>query len=213
MINDEIRLRTASVLLACGLPGLLCAQRPAMFLPASMSALTVAAVVVQSEQCTTTPGSEEVAFRGTTARASPGASQGEMSRNGKHAQPASKPCVVCGREITWRKKWEQTWDEVRYCSDGCRKRGRSPVAAGEDAALEAAILQLLSERGAGKTICPSEAARRVGGDTDRTQWEPLMEPARAAARRLHAAGKLVVTQGGHPVDPSHAKGPIRLKRV
>jgi hypothetical protein len=41
----------------------------------------------------------------------------------------------------------------------------------------------------------------------------MMEPARAAARRLVAAGRIVITQGGHPVDPSHAKGPIRLKLV
>ena len=128
-------------------------------------------------------------------------------------EKASKPCVVCGREITWRKKWERNWDEVRYCSDGCRKRAKSGTAATTDAALEAAILALLDERGAGKTICPSEAARRVAGSEQRTDWEPLMEPARAAARRLHAAGRLLITQGGHPVDPSHARGPIRLKRV
>ena len=125
----------------------------------------------------------------------------------------SKPCAVCGREITWRKKWERSWAEVRYCSDSCRKRAKSGTASAQDAALEAAILALLASRGAGKTICPSEAARQVAGSEERTAWEPLMEPARAAARRLHAAGKLVITQGGHPVDPSHAKGPIRLKRV
>jgi hypothetical protein len=38
-----------------------------------------------------------------------------------------------------------------------------------------------------------------------------MEPARAAARRLVAAGKILITQQGQPVDPSTAKGPIRLK--
>jgi hypothetical protein len=54
------------------------------------------------------------------------------------------------------------------------------------------------------------AARRVAGEA-REAWEPMMEPARAAARRLVAAGRIVITQGGHPVDPSHAKGPIRLK--
>jgi hypothetical protein len=38
-----------------------------------------------------------------------------------------------------------------------------------------------------------------------------MEPARAAARRLVAAGKIVITQAGRVVDGSTAKGPIRLK--
>jgi hypothetical protein len=40
-----------------------------------------------------------------------------------------------------------------------------------------------------------------------------MEPARAAARRLVAAGKVQITQGGHVVDPSTAKGPIRVRRT
>ncbi len=127
--------------------------------------------------------------------------------------PGPKPCVVCGREIVWRKKWERSWDEVRYCSDGCRRRAKSASAVSEDAALEKAIMELLAERGAGKTICPSEAARRVAGSEERADWEPLMQPARAAARRLQAAGRLVITQKGQRVDPSRAKGPIRLGRA
>ena len=76
-------------------------------------------------------------------------------------------------------------------------------------ALEAAILELLAHRGAGKTICPSEAARLV----DPTGWRSLMKPARAAAHRLVAQGEILITQRGHVVDPSQAKGPIRLRRV
>jgi hypothetical protein len=33
----------------------------------------------------------------------------------------SKPCLVCGRPFTWRKKWEKVWDEVKFCSDRCRR--------------------------------------------------------------------------------------------
>ncbi len=80
-----------------------------------------------------------------------------------------------------------------------------------DAALEEAILRLLGERGAGKTICPSEAARAVAGSDERAEWEPLMEPSRAAARRLVAQGRLVITQRGEVVDGNTAKGPIRLR--
>lgn len=36
----------------------------------------------------------------------------------------SKPCVSCGREMSWRRCWARTWDEVRYCSERCR-RGRA----------------------------------------------------------------------------------------
>jgi hypothetical protein len=107
--------------------------------------------------------------------------------------------------MAWRKKWKRSWDDVRYCSDACRRRGVGRV----DRDLDAAILSLLSERASSASICPSEAAKAVGGD----DWRPLMEPARAAARRLQAAGRVVITQGGRPVDPSRAKGPIRIRRA
>jgi hypothetical protein len=34
--------------------------------------------------------------------------------------PEPKTCRSCGREITWRKKWEHNWDEIAYCSAACR---------------------------------------------------------------------------------------------
>ena len=123
----------------------------------------------------------------------------------------TKVCAACGRTITWRKKWERDWDSVKFCSDACR--AHKPGA--QDRLLEETILRLLQERGAGKTICPSEAARTIAGSgelsNDRAAWEPLMEPARAAARRLVAAQKIVITQSGHVVDASTPKGAIRLR--
>lgn len=118
---------------------------------------------------------------------------------------ADKTCAACGRTISWRKKWERSWDEVRWCSQTCRRRGLDPT----DVALEQSVLDLLSRRAGGATICPSEAARAVGGD----DWRPLMEPARAAARRLVARGMVEITQGGQVVDASTAKGPIRVRRT
>lgn len=115
-----------------------------------------------------------------------------------------KTCATCGRTIEWRAKWARDWESVRYCSDGCRRRPTNET----DARLEAAIESLLDARSAGATICPSEAARAIGGE----DWRDLMEPARAAARRLVASGRLEITQGGRVVDPSTAKGPIRLRR-
>ena len=55
-----------------------------------------------------------------------------------------------------------------------------------------------AQRARDATICPSEAARAVGGD----DWRELMEPARAAARRLVEHGEVEITQKGHVVDPS-----------
>jgi hypothetical protein len=119
--------------------------------------------------------------------------------------PAPKACAACGRTMTWRAKWAANWDEVRYCSDACRRRKVRPV----DEALEQQIRTLLAARAGGATICPSEAARAV----DPEGWQALMEPARAAARRLVAAGEVEITQGGRAVDPSTCKGPIRIRRV
>lgn len=132
-----------------------------------------------------------------------------MRRVGRRATmegvPPTKTCAACGRTITWRKKWARDWDQVRWCSDRCRRAGLTPT----DTALERTVLDLLGQRAAGATICPSEAARAVGGE----DWRPLMEPARAAARRLVATGDVEITQAGHRVDPSTAKGPIRIRRI
>ena len=116
---------------------------------------------------------------------------------------ASKWCASCGREMAWRRAWAANWDSVRYCSDACRRRKVSAV----DEQLSAAIVALLHRRARGATICPSEAARAV----DPAGWRELMEPARRAARRLVVAGVVEITQGGRAVDPSTAKGPIRVR--
>lgn len=118
--------------------------------------------------------------------------------------PEPKACATCGRTIEWRAKWARDWDAVRYCSDACRRSKLSDT----DRRLEHAIETLLDARPRGATICPSEAARAVGGD----DWRTLMEPARRAARRLVAADRIEIAQGGRTVDPSTAKGPIRLRR-
>ena len=75
-------------------------------------------------------------------------------------------------------------------------------------ALENAITELLDQRAPGKTICPSEAARRVEPE----DWRPLMEPARRVAARLVEAGEVEMTQQGRVVDPATATGPLRLRR-
>ena len=77
-----------------------------------------------------------------------------------------------------------------------------------EADLEQAILTLLSRRERTATICPSEVARQLGGET----WRELMGPVRAAAGRLVAAGQVEITQGGAVVDLETVTGPIRIRR-
>lgn len=114
-----------------------------------------------------------------------------------------KTCRVCGRDIAWRKRWEKVWDEVTTCSDACRKRRHDLTRRGAE--LETLILELARERHP-KSLCPSEVARRHSPDT----WRELMEPTREAARRLVAKGLVHITQGGRVVDPSTARGAIRV---
>ena len=74
---------------------------------------------------------------------------------------------------------------------------------------ERAILDLLAQRDPGKTICPSDAARAIGGDA----FRPLMPGVRDAARALVAEGRIEVTQRGEPVDLDSVRGAIRLRSV
>lgn len=121
------------------------------------------------------------------------------------AAPVSeKICAVCGRRIQWRAAWARDWAAVTICSAACRRAGVNSA----DRALEQRIRELLAARAASATICPSDVARAVAPDA----WRPLMEPVRRAARRLVAAGEVDITQGGQVVDPSTAKGPIRIRR-
>ena len=34
----------------------------------------------------------------------------------------TKMCPKCNRPFTWRKKWEKNWDNVKYCSEKCRRQ-------------------------------------------------------------------------------------------
>ncbi len=32
-----------------------------------------------------------------------------------------KICLTCKRPFEWREKWEKNWNNVKYCSDKCRR--------------------------------------------------------------------------------------------
>ena len=34
---------------------------------------------------------------------------------------ATKVCVTCAKPFAWRKKWEKNWEDVKYCSEKCRR--------------------------------------------------------------------------------------------
>lgn len=78
--------------------------------------------------------------------------------------------------------------------------------------IEAAILDLATARGRGKTICPSEAARALAGDRPEA-WSRLMTQVRNVAVRMMKDGRIVITRKGRPVDPDDFKGVYRIAIV
>ena len=105
--------------------------------------------------------------------------------------------------MTPRRKWRGHFEEIRYCGQRCRRNRPGAL----DAALEQRILELLAQRRHGATICPSEATRSLRPE----DWRDQLERIRNAARRLAAEGRIEIVQGGRPVEPSTARGPIRLR--
>ena len=74
--------------------------------------------------------------------------------------------------------------------------------------LRDTILELARERGPSSSICPSDAARAVGGEN----WRDLMDDARDAARELARAGEVVITRGDDVLDPDGTwRGPVRIR--
>jgi len=70
-----------------------------------------------------------------------------------------------------------------------------------------AILGLTIARGAGKTICPTDAAKAVS----ESEWRKVLPDVRAEAVRLHKAGTISIYRKGKPVeDPDTFKGVYRL---
>jgi uncharacterized protein DUF3253 len=82
--------------------------------------------------------------------------------------------------------------------------GDGPVAS----RLQAAILALAQHRAPAGSICPSDAARAVGGDN----WRELTTQSREIAIVLAQAGDVQILQGGVVCHPDRSlRGPIRIR--
>ena len=72
------------------------------------------------------------------------------------------------------------------------------------------LVELLTERGPGRSICPSEVAHvlaaRIGW-----RWQDLMRPVRTVAAALVESGQLEAIQHEAAVDIREVRGPIRLR--
>lgn len=101
-----------------------------------------------------------------------------------------RPCVHDAK-VALGERGEPWWEQAS--DDGLRAR------------LAATIRALLRHRD-GTTICPSDAARVVGGDS----WRDVVPVAREVAHEMVEQGVVVVTQKGEAVDVGVARGPVRI---
>ena len=77
--------------------------------------------------------------------------------------------------------------------------------------IAAAIIDLLGQRAASASICPSEVARALRPETG--EWRPLMQPVRDAAAALAREDRIVITRKSATLDPDDpGPGPVRLRR-
>ncbi|MGB3470478.1 MAG: DUF3253 domain-containing protein [Erythrobacter sp.] len=75
-------------------------------------------------------------------------------------------------------------------------------------AAQKAILDLLDRRGAGKTVCPSEAARMLAGPDG--EWRAYMDTVHAATDTLLACREIRLSWKGVEID--QRRGAYRIAR-
>ncbi|MFK3844279.1 DUF3253 domain-containing protein [Stenotrophomonas sp. NPDC078853] len=77
--------------------------------------------------------------------------------------------------------------------------------------IAATIIDLLVQRAASASICPSEVARALRPEPG--DWRPLMQPVREAAAALAREDRIIITRKDQLLDPEAlGSGPIRLRR-
>jgi len=37
---------------------------------------------------------------------------------------STKICPTCQRPFAWRKKWERDWEQVKFCSERCKRSAK-----------------------------------------------------------------------------------------
>ena len=129
--------------------------------------------------------------------------RGSIPSQPSDAKQDTKICASCGRVFGYQKRWERTWESVRYCSASCRQDKFEK----RDKEIEESILQLLSSQPKQQSSDLSE----IETTFDTKNFKNFKERSRRAARRLVAQGKIDILQKGRVVDASTAKGPIEVK--
>lgn len=114
------------------------------------------------------------------------------------ADPAAEKAArarVQDAKVALGERGEPYWEE--RSDAGQRKRA---------AATMRALLARRAAQSGNATICPSDVARTIGGET----WRESMTLVREVAAKLVKRGQLRVLQRGRKVEIDQARGPIRL---
>lgn len=100
---------------------------------------------------------------------------------------------------------------VQVAKEALGERGEpwwEPSPEGVRRRMASTIEALASARAPDRTICPSDAARAIGG----AAWRDLMETAREVAVELARRGVIEITQRGEVLHPEPGwTGPVRLR--
>ena len=105
-----------------------------------------------------------------------------------------------------RLRSHQADGNAQTVTGGCLAKPKVPVKAD----IAAAAMQLVRQRGAQASACPSEVARALSP----AGWRTLMPQVRQVLSELAAEAKIEITQGGKLVPALGPwKGPIRLRLV
>ncbi len=111
----------------------------------------------------------------------------------------SKICLSCGREMTYRKKWEKNWDEVKYCSDECR-RNKNKYDFRET------ILNALNQATTKSILSVEDVIKTLDSTTPDT-----VEHIRRSVRLLYHEKKIEVLQNNKIIDGGNFKGAISFR--
>ncbi|MET0388145.1 MAG: DUF3253 domain-containing protein [Polyangiales bacterium] len=126
-----------------------------------------------------------------------------------NALMAARRAVLAAKRAGAASDEKQARAQVQDAKVALGERGQPHWETPEDAAqrqrASATVRALLAARGKGKTICPSDVARVIGGEA----WRTRMTLVRESALTLVERGELEVHQRGQRVDARNARGPIR----
>lgn len=111
-----------------------------------------------------------------------------------------KICQNCGREFEFRSKWKECWDDIRYCSEKCRKSYK-------ESRINFWKQEILRHSSLHRAVCASEIAIK----SIPSEWKMHLEFVRQAARLLAHEDKILILQGKKIVNPSKFRGEISLK--